>query len=255
MIGLLDLPAIALGTLDGWLAPLLPAALRILLWGCIAGVIGMALYARFSPQSRLEALKQELSAAQRALAGYDGPLSGLWPLMRRQFGLALTQLRLVLWPSLLAGLPVILLWTGLSLRFDAEIPAPGTPVRVELLPATALAAAPRWEPGGLVPDADGAVLLPWPAPGAPARLVQDGREWLQIEAGTRRYSVQPSAWDWLSASYTTLRSDQPVQTVHADLPPRRFLPAVPNWLAGWEALFITATLLASLFCKWRWRIR
>lgn len=255
MIGLLDPTAIALGVVDDGLATVLPATLRILLWGILAGVLGMALYRRFSPQQRLTALKEELSAAQRALSGYDGPLAGLWPLMRRQFGLAFTQLRLVLWPSLLAGLPIILMWTGLSLRFDAEIPAPGTPIRVQLDPPAVVAAAPRWEPSGLVPDADAAVPLPWPGPGESARLVGSSGEWLQVQADTRRFSVQPSAWDWLSASYTTLRTGQPVQTLHADLPPWRFLPWLPDWLSGWETLFIAATLVASLVCKWRWGVK
>ena len=255
MTGLLDLPARLLAIVDEPLAALLPAALRVLLWGALAGVAGMAIYRFLSPQRRLAALRPELRHAQRMLADYDGPLDGLWPLVGRQFRLAFGQLGLVLLPSLLAGLPVILLWTGMALRFDSLPPAAGTPVRVRLEPPPAARHAPHWEPGHLVPDADGAVLLPWPGDGDQVRLIAaDGREWLRISHTTRNVSVKPSAWDWLSASYSTLAADQPVQMLTAELPPRRFLPGLPAWLSGWEALFLTATIAASLICKWRWKV-
>lgn len=255
MTGLLDLPARLLALSDEPLAALLPAALRVLFWGALAGVAGMALYRWLSPQRRLAALKPELRAAQRTLADYDGPLSGLWPLVGRQFRLAFTQLGLVFLPSLAAGLPVILLWTGMALRFDSLPPAAGTPVRIRIEPPPAADAPPHWEPGHLAPDAEGAVLLPWPGDGGTARLMAaDGKEWVQVIRTTPGVSVRPSAWDWLSASYSTLASDQPVQRLVAELPPRRFVPDLPAWLSGWEALFLAATIAASLACKWRWKL-
>jgi hypothetical protein len=255
MTGLLDLPAGLLALVDEPLAALLPAALRVLLWGALAGIAGMALYRWLSPQSRLAALKPELRAAQRALADYDGPLPGLWPLVGRQFRLAFTQLGLVFLPSLAAGLPVILLWTGMALRFDSLPPAAGTLVQVRIEPPPAAGTMPHWEPGHLAPDADGTTLLPWPGDGEVARLVAaDGREWLQVTRTTRGVSVRPGAGDWLSASHSTLAPGQPVQMLAAELPPRRFLPGLPTWLSGWEALFLAATLTASLVCKWRWKL-
>lgn len=255
MTGLLDLPAGLLALMDSLLSALLPAALRVLLWGALAGIAGMALYRGLSPQRRLATLKPELRAAQRALAVYDGPLSGLWPLVRRQSRLAFTQLGLVFLPSLAAGLPVILLWTGMALRFDSLPPAAGTPVRLRIGPPPAAGTLPHWEPGHVAPDADGAALIPWPGDGEAVRLVAaDGKEWLRIIRTTAGVSVRPGAWDWLSASHSTLAPDQPVQMLVAELPPRRFVPGLPAWLSGWEALFLAATIAASIVCKWRWKL-
>lgn len=255
MIGLLDLPTGLVTLADELLSALLPAALRVPLWGTLAGIAGMALYRWLSPQQRLATLKPELRAAQRALAGYDGPLAGLWPLVGRQSRLAFTQLGLVLLPSLAAGLPVILLWTGMALRFDSLPPDAGMPVRLRIEPPPAAGTAPHWEPGHIAPDAGGAALIPWPGDGEAVRLVAaDGGEWLRVIRTTPGVSVRPGAWDWLSASHSTLAPGQPVQMLVAELPPRRFVPGLPAWLSGWEALFLVATITASLVCKWRWKL-
>lgn len=253
MIGLLDGPALALAFIDARIE-FIPAPLRVLLWGALAGLLSMAIYRRYSPQQRLAALKPDLAEAQRALAAYDGPLDGVWPLMRRQFRLAFAQLGLVLGPSLLAGLPVILMWGGLALRFDTLPPVPGARVTLRLEPPPAPGL--YWQPGGAAPDANGSAEIAWPSPDRPLRLVDTQRRvQLEVSATTQGLTLRPNAWDWLSAIHSTLPPDQPITALHATLPPRRFLPGLPEWLAGWETLFIAATITISLFCKRRWKIQ
>lgn len=257
MIGVLEMPGVVFGVIDGVMPDAVPDGLRVVLWGLLAGVAGMLVYRRCSPQARLLALRRELAAAQSALMDYDGPPSGLWPLLRRQLGLALGQMRLSLVPSLLAGLPVILMWTWLMQRFDTVPPVPDTPLRVWIEPAGALAPGLRWMPGHLPLDADGVAWLPWPQAGETLRLLDDsGRELARIGATSPRLGLRPGHWDWLLGKASALLpADGPLDALHVDQQPRRFLPYLPNWLAGWEALFIAATLAASLLCKWRWRLQ
>lgn len=252
-MGLLEMPGVLLGPVDVLLARALPDALRVLVWGALAGVAGMALYRWVSPQQRLAAVRAELAVAQRALMDFDGDFAGLWPRLQRQFALALRQLLLTLGPSLLAGLPVILMWTWMMQRFDHVPPATGEPVCVRVEPVrTGL----RWMPQQLVPDAQGRVQLPWPATGEAALLLDEhGRELARVDATTPSLLLQPGGWDWLfGRDQARLPPGGELQAVHVELAPRRFIPGLPAWLAGWETLYIAATIAASLLLRWRWRL-
>lgn len=252
-MGLLEMPGLLLGGVDALLPRAVPDALRVLAWGVLAGVAGMALYRLVSPQQRLADVRAELAAAQRALMDYDGDFSGLWPRLRRQFGLALRQLLLTLGPSLLAGLPVILMWTWMMQRFDHVPPQAGEPVPVRVEPVQP---GLRWMPSSLQPDAEGRVQLIWPAPGAAVQLQDEhGRELARIDATAPPLLLQPGAGDWLfGRGQARLAAGGVLQAVQVELPPRRFLPVLPGWLAGWETLYIAATVAASLFFRWRWRL-
>lgn len=252
-MGLLEMPGVLLGGIDALLPRAIPDALRVLAWGALAGVAGMALYRWVSPQQRLAAVRAELAVAQRALMDYDGDLSGLWPRLRRQFALALRQLLLTLGPSLLAGLPVILMWTWMMQRFDHVPPQAGEPVAVRVEPVQP---GLRWMPLSLQPDAQGRVQLTWPAPGASLQLQDEhGRELARIDATTPPLLLQPGSLDWLfGRGQARLTVGGALQAVQVELVPRRFLPGLPGWLAGWETLYIAATIAASLFFRWRWRL-
>lgn len=256
MTGLLDHLATATATLDDVLAHALPALARLLLWGLLAGIAGMAIYRRISPQSRLSEVRGELAAVQRQLAGYDGPLSGLPPLMGRQFRLALRQLGMSLGPAMAAGLPVLLLWPMLALRFDFALPPSGTPIAVRIEPATA-AQGLRWMPGRTEPDAEGMAQLPWPADKAAIRLLDaQGRAAAILEAQAQDIITPPSRWDWLvRGPATPLPSAGPITALHVGLEARRFIPGVPSWLGGWETPFLVAVLVSSLACRWRWKLQ
>lgn len=92
----------------------LPPLLRIGIWASLSAAFGMAIYARLSPQQRLIALKQEQKAARAALMHHDGDFSALWVLIRRDLGISLRQIRLMLLPFLLSLAPFILLMVPLS---------------------------------------------------------------------------------------------------------------------------------------------
>lgn len=252
-MGLLEMPGVLLGAIDALLPRAVPDALRVLAWGTLAGVAGMALYRMVSPQQRLAAVRADLALAQRALMDYDGDFAGLRPRLQRQFALALRQLLLTLGPSLLAGLPVILMWTWMMQRFDHVPPAAGDTVSVRVEP---LQPGLRWLPQQLQPDAQGRVQLPWPAPGEAAQLqVESGGELARIDATTPALLLQPGDWDWLfGRQQARLAAGGVLQAVQVELPPRRFLPGLPGWLAGWETLFIAATIAVSLWLRWRWRL-
>ena len=56
-MGLLDLPAPILGTIDGILAVALSPWLRLVIWGVLAGWLTMIVYRFFSDQEKIGTLK------------------------------------------------------------------------------------------------------------------------------------------------------------------------------------------------------
>ncbi len=93
--------------------------IRVLVWGLAAGVLSMLVYRRFSPQARLQELGVQAADARRALNAHTGDFSEALVLMRASCTLSLQRLKVALLPSLLAGLPVILLLIGLQPRYES----------------------------------------------------------------------------------------------------------------------------------------
>ena len=75
--------------------------------GSAAGLATMLLYARISPQERLKSLKSQSVELQQAISAYDGDFSGALSLTKQNLRLACERLGCALWPTLVAGLPVM----------------------------------------------------------------------------------------------------------------------------------------------------
>ncbi|PZQ12067.1 MAG: hypothetical protein DI564_13975 [Rhodanobacter denitrificans] len=253
-MGLLDLPAPLLDALDGvltWIG--VPALLRVMLAGLVAGAAGAWVYRRYSPQARLGALRAELGAVQAELRRYDGPFSGLMPLIRRQFALSLRQLRITAGAAVLAGLPALLILPWLSNRYDVAFPPSGTPVHVCAEPAEV-----AWttRDPALTADAQGCLDLPWPAAAQPVPVREDDRELITLPTPQPARIVHDRRWfNWLIGNPAGYLPDQVrMRQLRLDLPSRELIAVGPAWLRGWEAGFFTAALLSSLWLHRRWRL-
>ncbi len=107
-------------TIDAWIP--LPPLWCVVVWSALAGAVSMYLYQLLSPQHKLKAVQDEIGEAQKAMNDYDGELAGMWPLIGTTLSLSLKRVRMSLIPSLLAGLPMILL----IVCFDHQYPIPAT---------------------------------------------------------------------------------------------------------------------------------
>jgi hypothetical protein len=241
-IGLLDLPAPLFAWIDAMLAQALPPLGRLALWAVAAAGVSMALYRVLSPQARFALLKEESAAARAALAGYEGPLAGLWPYVGRALAPAGTQLRLALGPALLASLPVLVLMVWLGAHYGHGLPAPGESVTVEALRGT---------------EAVVSRTVAWPGAGATLALRDpSGREVLVLPVDTPVAAIDK--WRWWNALVGNpagyLAPDASVDRVTLDLRAASYLTIGPAWLRGWEAVFLTCLVLASVALKAAFRI-
>ena len=88
--------------------------LVLLIEAAVAGAASMVLYRWCSPQQKMQAIKQALADVQQRMSSYQGEFSGLWVLIQENLRLAGKQVAYSLGPSLLAGIPVILLAINLD---------------------------------------------------------------------------------------------------------------------------------------------
>ncbi len=257
-MGFFDLASPLLSSVDYLLAFVLPETLRIGLWSLLASMLTMKLYARFSRQEEIAGLKPEIKKAQRALAKYDGEFSGLWPLMATSFRLSFRHIGMTLKPALIASVPVLFILVWASNQFSYDLPNAGDRIAVTAAgehpdhaqdlswsdnsdaQPTALGWSVRW------PDDDVSISLddPWtgvvlelPTP-APTGVVHK-HQW----------------WNWLTANPGGYLADNTAPTeLIIDLPRKLYLPWGPEWMQGWEALFLILLVIFSLSLKFIWKI-
>ncbi|QBB70967.1 hypothetical protein ELE36_11750 [Pseudolysobacter antarcticus] len=257
-LGLLDLPAPLLDTLDSALTALaLPTLVRMIIYAIASAWLGMILYRRFSDQAALTDLRQKVQASQRALALHAGDFTELRGLIRNNFLLSLRQLGLSLRPALLASLPLLFLMPWLSNRFAFEPPPTGASINVCAEPISAIPLL-RWQP------ADTAIIIDsgcWqvnsPRTAASSELVDNtGRSLLSIPdahtSGIKHKHIWLNYLIGNPAGY--LPDDAPVQALHITLPPRELIHLGPSWMRGWEFSYFLIVFGASIWLKLRWRL-
>ncbi|MEZ5461024.1 hypothetical protein [Dokdonella sp.] len=254
--GFLDLPGHLLGPLDGLLTMLhVPGLLRVVFWGAVAGYAGMWIYRRWSPQQRISELRVELAGVQRTLASYDGEFSGLLPLIRKQFALAMRQMRLTAGAALLAALPILFMLPWLSNQYDRVFPAAGEAVQICAAPE-ATAGELHWSTMNQNADASGCWSIAWPEREQARQLMEGELVLLKLPPSVPASIVHKHHWlNWLVGNPAGYLPDAARTTnITLDLPSVDLIPWGPGWLRGWEAAFFLSALVSSLWLRWRWKL-
>jgi len=78
-----------------------------LLVGCINGVLSLLLYKRLSNQEKIKALKTETSAIRKKLLSFSNESEDDFKLIKENFRLSFSLLRLTLVPTIGSSIPVI----------------------------------------------------------------------------------------------------------------------------------------------------
>ena len=254
-MGLLNLPFPLFDALDRALRGVVPPLAALVVWAVLAAVLSMLLYRAVSRQDAISRIGAEAARARRALLVYDGELDGLRGLAVETLGTSAKQLWLTLVPAIVASLPLVSLLAWLSLAYGHSYPAPGSMVRVEVLPA---AAGLSWEPVAERDGQQGAWRILWPASGEQARLIDPmEREILSIPPAAPVTVFHKRRW-WnalLAHPVGYLPDDAPLDQIELGLPPSVFVEIGPGWARGWEMTFFTVLVLCSLAVKFALRIK
>jgi hypothetical protein len=257
--GYLDVAAPALSWIDGTVLGWLPVWTRVILWAALASLLSMAIYRLASRQETLAQVKAQVLETRAKLQGFEGEFDELWPILRRNLGLAGKQLGLTFLPAMIAGLPVLLILAWMANAFDARSPAPGETLTVTLTPAEGRALPPvTWQgEGRAVETAPGVWSVTWPTPGRTLRLENaDGTRLLALPTTAPVRTVAQREW-WnplIGNPGGYLPSPGDVAAVHLNLPQPTVLPFGPDWLRGWLPTTLLVLVVLSLFLKIRWRL-
>lgn len=258
--GLFDLANPLLDILRAPLAGWLPPFIQLLLWSLLGAYVSMALYRWLSNQSKLRVLKPEIVAARSALASYDGPFGGLWPLIGRNYRLAGMQMWLTFVPALLSSLPLLFLLAWISNHYDVRLPAPGE--RIELRAyATPGFRVPSMQWRGSQPPAPvdrGHWAVSWPEAGHQLALTEhDGTVLLSLPFDTAVDTVHQRLW-WnrlFANPLGYLPRPGIIERIDTGLPRVEIIGFGPGWLRSWYFTFFAGLLAFSLVFKQRWKLR
>jgi len=243
-MGVFDVPAPLLAWVDNHAAMVLPAWLRLVLWGGIAALVSMVMYRQLSAQERIIRGKNELNQAKQRLNAFDGEFNEAWPLMRDMLGKALRQVMRVGWPAIVASLPLLFLLNWLSNTYGYAFPAAGTPLRIHTVPG-------QFEAVWVEPPVRNGTDLP--------RIVVFDEKHLQV-AETQVQAPVPVIhkrqwWNALIGNPVGyLPADAPVERIQAGLPRQQHLAFGPPWIRGWEFIFFVSLLAVSLGLKKKLKI-
>lgn len=254
-MGLLDLPSPVFAFVDRWLF-FLPDLVAIAFWALLSALGSMWLYHRFSKQEELAELKPRIKQVQRELARYDGPMNGLWPLIRRSTSLSGKQMGMTLWPALVASLPVLFVLAFLSNEYGHQFPQPGESVTVTPVGADTPAS---WQWRGSAPaewsEDEGHWTVGWPV-GRMSLTTGDDETLLALPTNQPVTVIHKRQWwNWLIANPAGyLDDDAPAEAVEIGIPRQRFLPFGPAWLGYWEIPYLVLLVAFSLTIKVRFGI-
>jgi hypothetical protein len=245
----------ALTAVDGLFTPYVPALVRLLLWGAVAGALAMLVYRVASNQNAITHLKAETRALRRRMLDPDLEQSEFARLIRKNLKTSFKLLGKTLLPAMLSALPVLLVAAWMDTSYGYSLPPDGEVVRVHAEPREAALAI---EPADAVAGAAGNDLTVTP--------LSAGETLTIIASGAVAYVGNPFVppvpvvakrqwWNVLLASEAGyVNPEANIDSIFIDLPRRRFIETLPDWFAGWEAPYFLAILVVALALKFGLKI-
>ena len=249
-MGLFDVPGPLFDVLDRLWGLALPPVGRLVLWAILGAALSMALYYLFSAQRRIGRIKAEIAVARQRLNRFDGELGEAWPLIGGLLKLSLRHFAVVLWPAVLASLPVLCLIIWLSSTYGYDYPRSGAEISLHTVPGNLTA---RW-----VSDVETTADAPAEAVRLPRIVVTNDRD--QVIGQVALSAPIPTLherrwWNFLIANPAGyLPTGSPIERIDLDLPRQEFVGIGPSWLRTWEATFFVVLLLCSIGIKVGFRV-
>lgn len=243
----------ALNMVDRWLAGLLPFAVRLSIWGVLAGSLSITIYAKISPQASIAKLKKMTWSLQRKMLCIDLEFVDFMRLSKENLKTSLRLFATVLGPALVSALPVIFLaiWIHTCLAYEAPptpndlvVTAADGNVDLRLVRHTNDISHDEIHdhdiasPEAIVVMADNKVIYSGNPLSPPIPVIHKKRWWSVLLDSPAGYVVE----------------DAPVDSIRLNLSKKQVVKWMPNWATGWEFPFFVFVLLAALGIKLIFRI-
>lgn len=246
------LPAFAF--VDRALASFLGPVPRLVAWGLLMSLLLMFLYRLISPQQKLALIKQEAATVRRQVAAFDGEFDALTPLISRSLRLSLRQIAWILFPALLASLPLISCLMWMDTTFSYRTPTANEPVHLAVSPSTELISA---VPAGALARMGESWQMEWPQSGVTIVLRDRlGDDIAQLKGVPGNDTIAPHLWwnRFIGNPMGYIPRGSPVEQLHFDLSRLELHGVGPPWARGWELPFFLTLILSSILLKVAFRI-
>ena len=245
----------ALNMVDRWLAGLLPFAVRLSIWGVLAGSLSIIIYAKLSPQASITKLKKKTWSLQRKMLCLDLKFVNFLRLSKENLKTSLRLFATVLGPALVSALPVLFLaaWIHTCLAYeppptpdDLVVTAADGNVDLRLLCHTNVDKISHDEIHDhdianlevIVVMADNKVIYSGTPLSPPTPVIHKQQWWSVLLGSPAGYLVE----------------DAPIDSIRLNLSKKQAIKWMPNWAMGWEFPFFVFVFLAALGIKLGFRI-
>jgi len=213
---------------DRLMASAVPTLARICLWGALAGVLSVAIYAWLSPQDKIAGYKEQLKKYRRELMGNEElDFSEYMAISRKNLKTSMLFLCSAIGPALVSAVPVILilLWVHTALGYSApeglSAEVPGKDIKLQL----------NMEAGKVIVKTADRVLYRGDPLNPPVPSVT-AREW----------------WNILLESPAGYLTDEAgVEKIRFNTRERRFVEFMPGWGEGVEFPYFVFVFITALF--------
>ena len=244
-----------LSIVDGWFAGLLPLSVRLSMWGALAGILSITIYAKISPQASIAKMKTKTRSLQREMLNVDLVFADFMRLSKENLKTSLRLFFTVLGPALASAIPVILLaiWIHACLAYEApptpddlEVMTEDRNIELQLLNYNELNEISKNEIQArnfavseeIVIKIDNKVIYSGNPLSPPMPVIHKRRWWNVILDSPAGYIVK----------------DAPIDSIKLNISRKQIIKWMPGWASGWEVPFFIFVLIAALGIKLGFRI-
>ena len=245
-----------LKAVDSFLGYVLPAAVRLVLWGAVSGAVVISLYALLSDQEGIRSLKEKSRQLQRNMFAADVDFARYMALAGQNLRVVFRMTGKITVAVIPAFVFVLIVVEWVNMFYSYDVPQEGD-VSVEVSSAGNNL---MFEPAGAFEKHSGKIRF---VPGA----VSSNQDVVIRHEGTVVYAGDPlhpptrsikkkNWWNWVLANpagYVS-KSTQ-VEKIRFGFPRRVFVKWLPPWLGSWELLFFLPLCVVVFWIKFKYKIK
>jgi len=246
--GLLGIPFPLYGVVDRLMASVIGATGSILVWSLLCSAAVLFIYRHCSPQKKLRVIKDRMREIGGELNKNPDDLSLLLRLSGENIKIAFKRFLLTFLPTCVAVLPLLSLATWLNSHYGYQTPLPG-----EKVIATAMPVSTEIGAGWASMLTYGVTNTVEATEGVDALTLfgSDGTALAEVTFPPRGNVIAHKKW-WnllLGNPVGYLPVNSAPDAVLLDFDRREFIGFGPDWMRGWEAVFLVGMTVFSIGLK------
>lgn len=239
-----------INAVDLGLASFLPLTVRVLVWGVLAGIASMAIYALVSNQELISKLKTEIKEHKNHMLGPSVEShSEFVALAGKNLKSSMGLLGKVVGPALLSALPVLVIAVWMDTYHGYTLPDGPAPVVLTFVPA--VTGAVKIIPSEFVLRIKAGMAAIVPPQTHPATVFISVND-KDIYSGDPFKAPSPviAKKGWLNLFLPSangyVHPDSPVDEIHVDLLKTQLFNGFPSWMSGWEFTYFLSIFVAAM---------